>query len=368
MDADPTGLPDDPTALPDDPTGLPEPAEASDPTGLPAEDHLEAVGAGALEELPTGAEVISVGLEDLEEFELIDPTGGGTYEGSLSVLGDDELRAEGESALVEGLRRSRGPFGPRDAAWRLLLLPHADYKGKAHFLRHRVAEVTGRDLYDAAQCLQRVVPSFLRAGEDRDALSDQAQHLREGGLDVIVVGRDSFDRSILPVGVRAGEARGRYEVALETWSGDYVTVDRRTTRSAWVGEIQLDRDEVRLAQDRGRAVEDLRPTYDAGGRPYTLVDIARTEGLPPLRLRVDQFDFSCLGKEKTLAARVNVNKLLLWLSPSEGPFLKLDDRFKRVPHLPASSPLMDGDAMAAPQREIEFTEFVLLMGASRADG
>ncbi len=83
-----------------------------------------------------------------------------------------------------------------------------------------------------------------------------------------------------------------------------------------------------------------------------------------MRIRSSTFDFARLGDERTIAAAVNIRKLAKRLG-QDGQ-LPLDEGFRKVPSLPGPEEREQGGGMKAgslPRREVDFTEYVLLLDA-----
>ena len=133
---------------------------------------------------------------------------------------------------------------------------------------------------------------------------------------------------------------------------------------ACLGEVRTEAVAVPMVPERNRwgtADRVSGRSVEASTGPFLLMDLIRRDGRP-LRFRSDEFDFSCLGEDRGLAAGLNLRKLLSWLAPSGTDPVPLDERFKRVPHIPGLPPAQDGRAERhLSRREVEFTEYVLLL-------
>jgi hypothetical protein len=267
--------------------------------------------------------------------------------------------------ITAALMRGGGPFGPRDHSYRLILLPEEEYRSKVHWLRHRLADTTGADLYTAAQMLNKEVPAFLFGSDDEAEVYERAEHLRAGGLSVLVLDPSRRRHEIEPLYVTSADGAATGPVSFTTAGGAVIEVKRGGFAWACLGNIEPDGDRSARVRDRsftGRTVPD-RPTFDAAAGPYVLLDLFLTLATQPIRLRSDRFDFGCLGPARELAATLNLRKMLSWLSPDPSTPLPLDERFKRVAHLRvAASQGGDGD-LAVPQRELEFTEYGMIVNA-----
>ncbi len=268
--------------------------------------------------------------------------------------------------ITRALRRGGGPFGPRDTPFRLILLPEDHYRSKVHWLRHRLADTTGIDLYTAAQTLSKEVPSYLFGCDDAEDARERAEHLRRGELSVLVLDRDGREDDIEPLYVTEASGDGPGPVTFTTGSGALIEVKRAGFAWACFGAIEPDGDRQSLVRERtfrGRSVPD-RPTFDGASGSYHLLDLYLTRASQPIRIRSDRFDFGCLGSARELAATLNLRRMLSWLSADPAEALPLDERFKRVPRLRVSSnrSTPDGDS-PVPQRELEFTEYGLILNA-----
>ncbi len=279
----------------------------------------------------------------------------------------ERLRA----GLLSALSRSRGPFGPRQAPYRLVLLPAVGNREGAHWLMHRLADRVGIDLYTARSHLNRLVPSFLTESADRQALEGVAMSLREAGLVVTIIASDSWLQSALPtpvIGVACDE--GGSHCTFVAGDGDSLRVDRATLAWACMAHI-----EPRRSQGAGEVGDDGSatlsvPSLSRNAGSFQLLDIMRSDCRSALRLRADCFDFSCLGDERSISAEQNLRSLLRWLSPDPERIIPLDECFKRVPSV-ATDKMGDGLLGAAGgallAREVEFTEYALILDRLRRE-
>ena len=101
------------------------------------------------------------------------------HESAPPIAGGIRTTSSGElerwrERLRSGLGRSRGPFGPRQDPYRLFLIPAALNRQGAHWLRHRLADNVGIDLYTARSLLNRLVPSYLAGSDERETLEAMA--------------------------------------------------------------------------------------------------------------------------------------------------------------------------------------------------
>lgn len=271
------------------------------------------------------------------------------------------------SPLGRALAQGNASFGPREATFRLLMLPDPGYRSRIHFLQHRLAQTLEIDLFKARQCLQREQPTFLRSSEDPIDVEGMAEHLRAGGVRVLLVHRDSWLRGAEPLTVAAASGPPPGPVEFTRADGSPLRVYRADLAWACIAEIPPDPDfggGVGATQTAASMTAEARR-----GKSYWLMDVVRHSSRSPLRIRSDQFDFTCLEGDPSLAAHLNLRKLLAWLSPDAGTPLRVDDSFKRVPHaagLGARGDL-DDEASLIASREVEFTEYVLLLDAGQRD-
>ena len=279
-----------------------------------------------------------------------------------SVRSDVDLR---RADLLSALSRSRGPFGPRSAAYRLILIPAPANREGAHWLMHRLAAQVGIDLYTARSHLNRQVPSFLAESEHRGHLEEMAAPLREAGLLVTIISRTSWLDDALPVPVVAASCDGAdTDCTFVVADGGKLLVNRASLLWAALARIEPRRPlSVSDAQEDGVVSSSPSPlSRDSGS--YQLLDILLSDRQYALRLRADRFDFSCLGEARSISAEVNLRALLSWLSHDPQQMIPVDELFRRVPAvaLDKSRDRVDGSsASGLSAREIEFTEYVLIL-------
>lgn len=346
--------------LPADPPTL-ERMRALDPADLPDQPPSRTVvRAAELEALQT-ASIEPLGTGD---FDAYDPVGADSFY-DLEPLADDTTVSAGP--LSSALSRSGGPFGPHDAAFRLLLLPDEGYRGRAHWLRHRLADTCDIDLYTAVQVLQKEVPSFLLAADDEDEAAEKLAHLEAGGLHVLVLDRKSWLRDVEPLYVTEAFGDPPGPVTFKTRSGDLIEVKRGGFSWAAFGEIQPDTHRRPLLAERSFSGLKVPPGrgFDLAAGPYSVLDIFLSRAAQPIRIRSDRFDFGCLGELRALASTVNMRRMLKWLSPVPDKSVELDERFRRVPHIDGSQRVEDEAHSPVPRRELEFTEYGLILQAAR---
>jgi len=269
--------------------------------------------------------------------------------------------------LEAELGRGRGPFGPRDASMRLMLVPSSSYGAGGDKLRARLAQLLSVDLYTAGAHLRRSWPSFLDAPDDPDRGLVLLDALEEAGFRVLCVQGREWVAQHLPLSVTAMNSEG----APGAWrflSEDGEAHDVRSEDLSWaaLGEITEDGQERPSSQERNRWGVAPRPAsgvLDRSSGSYVLLDLCRHSSTRPLRIRTDQFDFSCLGTGRSLAAAVNLKSLLEMLRPPSGPPLTVDTAFRRLPRLPPRPGLVAqaGNRARMLSREAEFSEYVSLI-------
>ncbi len=278
--------------------------------------------------------------------------------------GDDETSPGGLGmALLRALGSGGGPFGRRELPVRLILVPDSGYRGEVHWLKHRLASTLEMDLYTAGQALQRDIPSFLVGAESLEEGRGLAQRLSDAGLKILTLDRSSWLLNCPPEIVLSVRLDGELAI-FRTVGRAELACPRSDFLWACLGEVRVETAPVPMVPERNRwgtAERVSGRSVEASGGPFLLMDLIRGERRP-LRFRSDEFDFSCLGEDRGLAAGLNLRKLLGWLAPSGMDPVPLDERFKRVPHIPGVPPAQDGRAERhLSRREVEFTEYVLLL-------
>jgi hypothetical protein len=350
--------PDDsqaPTQVNESAYDVPEPS----PEGDPSIPDMDASGVESFDVAPvSGSE-----LEPYQSLRLASQELLNEFEDTV----DGPAPSDPEDAYYAALTAGPGPFGKRDAPVRIILLPDEGYRGKAHWLRHRLATALGVDLYSAGQSLQRDVPSFLGAEETFEVAEDKAERLRAGGMMVLTIDRVGWLEETEPEQVVSAEAEPDGDVVVfHRLDGTPLVVRREDFSWAAFGEIEPDSAEIPLLPERTRwrtAQRGPARAFDIEGGPYLLLDLLRRSSRRPIRVRSDRFDFSCLGGERALAAALNLRRLAGWVGQAGGAAIPVDERFKRVPHVPGLVGDDVGSAHGWPRREVEFTEYVLLTDA-----
>ncbi len=254
------------------------------------------------------------------------------------------------NTYAEALVRGGGPFGNRESDVRVVLLPSPEYRAKIAWLKHRVASTLGVDVYTAVQALQRDVPRALGSFADAAAADAAAARLAEAGVRAVVLRRSRIEAWEGPREVTSITDRDEDAVAFRLKTGEEEAVLRRHFRVAVLGRIDPDPAERASGGVLGRT---------AG--PYTALDLLVRDDPRPLRVRSDAFDFRTLVDGGGISALVNLKSLAAEVGAP------LDERFKRVPHLPALA--RQGDSTSSPlflRRELELAEYVLIMDLATA--
>ncbi len=312
-------------------------------------------------------EIESIAIGDLEPYESMRMA-------KAELLAEFEDTLEGpapedpEEIYRRAMTTGAGPFGKREAAARLILLPDSSYRGQVHWLRHRLVSALGMDLYMAGQVLQRDIPVFLGSADSFEEAEELAEHLRDGGLRVLTIDRDGWLDDTLPEPIASASTDGDLIRFVRT-DGERFACFRTDLTWAALGEIEPDRESLPLMPERGfrgRAEPPPRPSLDVEGGAFLVLDLMRRSSRRPLRFRSDEFDFGCLGDGRGLAASLNLRRLLGWVAPDPDEPIPLDERFKRVAHVPGLPE--SGEGRHVTRREVEFTEYVLLLDAPNHAG
>lgn len=248
----------------------------------------------------------------------------------------------GAAGMGDVLSRGRGPFGPRDAALRLLLLPDPEYKQRSAQLKHRLKAILDIDLYTGVLFLHRRIPTHLAAGGELDALRGKASDLREAGLRVLLVDADTWLEDALPQPLESIEGARPDPIQARTEAGFALTIDRTGLEAAVFGEVPAD-------EDTGR-----------GG--FWMLDLLIWRERAPLRIRSDRVNLDFLGDENFAAPRTVARNLVRWLSADPRHPVPLDENFR---HVPASARSVRSPTVDVHPIEGDFTEYVLLYDLGR---
>ena len=288
---------------------------------------------------------------------------------SLEVLDVEPLPiTDGLPQTPTWLQRGRGPWGPRDAEARVILVPEPIYNQRLPWLRARLNQTLGLDAYTCNMYLQRDFPVFLKDCPTRVEAQQLAGNLVEGGLNVIIVTRVLVERQPVPIEMARAEIetdRVRFVVAQE--GEPWLEIPRRAFQAAHIGEIKPPESAKGPLMERTfwRNKPRASRTFDEIQNPYWLLDLITDDLI--VRVRSDHFDFSCLGEMRAPSSLLNLRTLPAAMSPP-GVDLPLDDLFKRVPRLKRElNPDADGTP-EIPADEILFDEYVMLQTFARRDG
>jgi len=307
--------------------------------------------------------LVAAVVDEDDPLDLVEPT-------SLEELGVIEpLPISQEIPTTPSwLLKGRGPWGPRDAEARVILIPDPSYRQKLPWLRARLDNLLGLDAYTCNMYLQRDFPVFLKDYPTRIEAQNLAHELIEGGMNVIILTRDLVARQAIATEVAQAEIEAdhvRFVVAQE--GEPWLDIPRVDFEAAHIGEIKP------AETDKGPIMERTfwrnKPrasrTFDEIQNPYWLLDLV-TRDLT-LRIRSDHFDFSCLGEVRAPSSLLNLRTLPNAMSPP-GADLPFDDLFKRVPRLKRElNPDID-ETPEIPPDEILFDEYVMLQTFARRDG
>lgn len=352
--------PQPPPPSPDSVYDVPEPSPEGDPSipNLSADEMFD---------------VASVRASDLEPYESLRMARAellAEFEDTIEEEGPRDPQdapdpQTGQEALRLAMTRGAGPFGRREAPARLILMPDPAYRGHVQWLRHRLCQALGLDLFTSGQVLQRDVPAFLGSADTFEEAEALADTLRDGGLRILTIDRDGWLDDALPEPVVAATAEGAC-VRFYRADGSDLLCPRDDLSWAATGEIAPDPVPPPSPPDGGRKPAEKPPprSLEIEGGPYLVMDILRRSTRRPIRIRSDDFDFSCLGDGRTLAAALNLRVLLGWVAQDPEMPLPLDEHFRRVPHV-AAGPAAEAAVASrtVPSREVEFTEYVLLVDA-----
>jgi hypothetical protein len=316
---------------------------------------------GFLPELVTGD------LEPLQSFlagAASDRSGNSPVAESPSGPHPDSFGSPDE-ALASGLSRGGGPFGPREAALRFILLPDSRYARQLEPMRQAIHETLDIDLYTAAQALQKEIPSYLGSTPNPDVGKFIVEPLRDLGIRILMIERERWLEGTLPERVVRITVDDPLHVSFEREDGSSLELARGSVRWAALADIQSDGSLPSIGEAKGR--EAGGPGLGLEERSYQLLDLFRRDDRRPIRIRSDRFDFSFLGGQINLSANLNLRKLLSFLTrdPSNRELVvPLDEHFRKVPHLPGSAVTGAGGGGASiNRRELEFTEYGLLLDA-----
>lgn len=325
------------------------------PVVPPTEDRVE-VDTGFLPELNTG---------DLDPLAATLTPGAGPIARSTTPTSEVVSAGRINEALMTGLSRGGGPFGPRDAALRFILLPDSRYAAQIEPMRQAIHEHLDIDLYTATQALQKEIPSFLGTTDTLDVARLVAEPLRTLGIRLLIIERETWLEGTKPERVVGLKLSDPQIVTFLRADGSSFELVRGSIRWAALGEVRPEGRMPSIGDAEGGGAEARVLGTQEGA--YQLLDLLRRDSRRPIRIRSDQFDFSTLGSEKELSSNLNLRNILQQLTrdPTNPEVLiPLDENFRRVPHLPGSGlGAAAGGPKAINRRELEFTEYVLLLDA-----
>jgi len=285
-----------------------------------------------------------------------------------SLDSTDETSAYTDADFPSWLIKGRGPWGPRDAEARVILVPDPSYRQRLPWLRVRLHELLGLDAYTCNMYLQRDFPVFLKDYPTRVEAQQLAGQLLEGGLNVIIVTRGIIERHTTPIEVVQAEIGADQITFVAALAGEpRLEIPRAAFEAAHIGEVKppdmpkgplMERSFWRNKPRSSRSFEEIQ-------NPYWLLDLVTAD--VNVRVRSDLFDFSCLGELRAPSSLLNLRTLPSAMS-SPGEDLPLDDLFKRVPRLKRELNPDADDTPEIPPDEILFDEYVMLQTFARRDG
>ncbi|MCO4772505.1 MAG: hypothetical protein KDA24_20905 [Deltaproteobacteria bacterium] len=241
--------------------------------------------------------------------------------------------------MVLSLSAGRGPFGDRDARFRLLLLPNAAYAPNEQKLKLALHQVMGIDLYSARLTLKKPIPVPLASGDDPREINNQARDLRLAGLDVLMVERGFWLDGILPLPVRSMAGRAPGPVTFKIAGGGTETTPRERFGYCVLGALDT-----------------------PGGRTLWVLDLFLADAPICLRIRSDQFDFSLLGVLAKGPPARRMQLLVQWLSMDPHVPLPVDEAFR---HVPATFRSVSSASPDIASGVADFTEYSLLCDQGR---
>lgn len=301
---------------------------------------------------------VSAPIEDLPSHSIAD----------LPPANEEEGRGSFEALMLDALGRGGGPFGPRKAPWRLVLLPSPRHREGLPWLRARLARTVGIDLYSATQHLQKLLPTCLAVADTKGELEASRENLRDSSLQVAVLQRREWARDRLPRLVADIVDLDEDPLLFTLQDGEPLAVPRRTIHSALLAEITPVRDAVQVEKNRfGIAKKQQAPSLEDRFSPYIALDLLLDDDPRPLRLRSSDLDFSeLLGDRLQIAATLNMRQVVERLAP-KGRKVPINDGFRRVLILPGPREREEGGGLkpgTVSRRAVDFTEFSLLAALS----
>ena len=301
-------------------------------------------------------------VDDNDPLDLVEPT-------SLELHDVEPLPITDERPRIPAwLVKGRGPWGPRDAEARVILVPEPVYRQRLPWLRARLDQSLGLDAYTCNMYLQREFPVFLKEFPTRIEAQHLASDLVQGGLNVIIITRDLVERQPVAIEVASAEIESeRVRFVVATKGEPWLEIPRSAFEAAFVGEIKPPESAKGPLMERTFWRNKPRPsrTFDEIQNPHWLLDLITADLV--VRVRSDHFDFSCLGEVREPSSLLNLRILPDAVSPA-GVALPFDELFKRVPRLKRElNPDVDETPEILPD-EILFDEYVMLQTFARRDG
>lgn len=262
------------------------------------------------------------------------------------------------------LLRGRGPWGPRDAQARLLLLPDPTYRQRLPWLRARLHNLLGLDAYTATLYLQRTFPVYLQQFDSPEEAEELAGELDRGGLGALVLTRTMVQSHPRAIVVRRVVVEDELLLFILDGEGEeLLTVPKGALEAAFTAEIKPVEDQEKPLMERSFWRNTPRPSlsFEEVGSPYWVLDLVTSDTI--VRVRADEFDFSCLGKDRGPSTLFNLRTLPQALSGRE---LVADDLFKRVPQVKREAIPEADEAPDEPSEEVTlFDEYVMIQTVSR---
>jgi hypothetical protein len=318
-----------------------------------------------IEELNTGDLEPLQGIHTLDDILPTDEVSPADADSQAPPIPASPTFENPDEALRYGLCRGGGPFGPREASIRFILLPDSRYIRQLDAMKQAIHETLGIDLYTATQALQKEIPSYLGSASDTAVAELLAKPLWSLGVRLLMLQRERWLEGTEVERVVRLHIDDPRHLSFEREDGSHLQIARGSIRWAALGEIRPD--DIPPSIREKRSSEGAGPQLSTASGSYQLLDLLRRGDRRPIRIRSDRFDFSFLGEELNLSADLNLRRLLSHLTrdPSNRELVvPLDENFRKVPHLP-------GGSIGQPQttssvinrRELEFTEYVLLLDA-----
>jgi len=293
-----------------------------------------------------------------------------TASGDYAQVDEDDVQTDQyRSVKVPGadspLLKGRGPFGPRDAAARVLLVPDPGYRQNLPWLRARLNNLLGLDAYTANLYLQRDFPVFLEAFEELAEAWALEDDLVAGGMRVLVLTREMVEGHREPFFADRAEVDAT-TVLFEAGGEAPMQVERMDIEAALLGEVKpLDEPDSPLVErtfwrNKARASR----SFEEIQHPYWLLELSIKEPSLPIRIRQDRFDFGCLGDQRKPSSLLNLKGLPAFFA-YPGAEVPLDELFRRVPRVRRQQVAAEEAAGGPPEEEVLFSEYALIQTLAR---